>query len=150
MKVRYRPQVVREHEPLRCHIFSICWPVYRWDVNLWICECPNVSLLNVGMCARGIDCIFAHVGWLRQYPSLHIPYIHIHSKSTLKMSFLDLFILLHRFRCTHFHLALFIHTLTHYLHLHWSFHAFNFLVLFLEQKNIMFSRIYQQICFFYV
>lgn len=34
MTVRCRPQVVREHEPLRCHTSNTCWQVYRWDVNL--------------------------------------------------------------------------------------------------------------------
>lgn len=28
-----QPQVVVELEQFRCHIFNICWPVYRWDSN---------------------------------------------------------------------------------------------------------------------
>lgn len=34
MIVHYQRQVVRELELYQCHIFNICWLVYRWDIYI--------------------------------------------------------------------------------------------------------------------
>lgn len=65
MTVHYnRPQVVREHEPFRCHISSTYWLAYRWDVNLCLSTYPQETN---GMSI--VDCLCFSLLFLHLNPS---------------------------------------------------------------------------------